>query len=347
MNQSSISFGLKALASFVEAKSYSATYVLVDENTLINCYPLLIHHLQNHHIIQTESGEANKTIQTCELIWKKLTDTNADRNSLLINLGGGVVGDIGGFAAGCYKRGVQFIQVPTTLLSMVDASVGGKTGVDFLGLKNQLGLFNQPESVIIHTPFLKTLPQRELKSGFAEVIKHYLIADGDSFRRVRNSGLKHTDDEWVTIVAKNIEIKSKIVAQDPFEKNLRKSLNFGHTIGHAVESFFIEEKGQKLLHGEAVAAGMVVESIVSTKLNLLSAQELSDVVTAVKKYFSLIALPPQIFPSLFQFMRNDKKNDKTSYNFTLLNGIGNYSIDNFVEEKMIIEALVEYNLQVV
>jgi 3-dehydroquinate synthase len=321
---------------------FSSYFVLVDENTLAHCYPQIQNVLPKHSLIQIQSGEQNKTIATCSLIWTKLTEANADRRSLLLNLGGGVIGDMGGFAAACYKRGISFVNIPTTLLSMVDASVGGKTGIDFMGFKNQLGLFQQPEAVFIDTYFLKTLPKRELLSGFAEVIKHYLIADRDSFYEIQKSKPLLGDYSWHDIVKKSIEIKTAIVEQDPHEKSIRKALNFGHTIGHAAESCLLKSN-EPLLHGEAVALGMITESYISLKQGLLPAGELNDIATLILSYFNLPAIKPDWSTEISTLIKQDKKNEQGIALFTLLQGIGKYSINNAIEESLIIESLNYYN----
>ncbi len=323
--------------------SFSSCFVLVDENTRKHCYPLLSDKLPPHLIIEVTAGEVNKNIETCQLIWDRLTEAKADRKSLLINLGGGVIGDMGGFAAGCYKRGIKFINIPTTLLAMADASVGGKTGIDFMGFKNQIGLFNQPEAVFIYTNFLASLPQRELSSGFAEVIKHYLIADKHAFMETRRLYLNIRENDWPEVVKKNVQIKSHIVDQDPTEQGVRKALNFGHTIGHAVESWFLTDANHFLLHGEAVAVGMITESYLSLKKGLLTPDELHLINEVILRYFKLPVIASASFGKITELIKQDKKNEKELVLFTLLNGIGNYSINNTVEEELIKESLNYYN----
>lgn len=322
---------------------YSSVFILVDENTVRHCYPKVISLLPQHEVIQIQSGEQNKILQTCEQVWQRLTDANADRKAVLINLGGGVIGDLGGFAAGCYKRGINYINIPTTLLAMVDASVGAKTGVDFNGLKNQIGLFNEPEQVLIDTSFLSTLPERELVSGFAEVIKHYLIADKASFDALFAERRSIKEFDWEAIVQRNVAIKQAIVAADPLEQSTRKSLNFGHTIGHAVESFFLQDEMQKLLHGEAVATGMICEAYISKQYGKLTEDELKSICQLILHYFKLPYIAVQHFNDIVKLTGNDKKNVAKQNRFTLLNGIGSFSIDNFVEDAAIIESLNYYN----
>ncbi len=332
-----------AKLSDLSLQAYSSVFILVDENTVKHCYPKVLGLLPQHHIIQIHSGEEYKTLQTCELIWQQLTDANADRKAVLINLGGGVIGDMGGFAAGCYKRGISFINIPTTLLAMVDASVGAKTGIDFKGLKNQIGLFNEPEQVLIDTTFLQTLPQRELASGFAEVLKHYLIADAEAFYAV-SSGAKDIEQfNWHDVVPRNIAIKQRIVDADPLENGVRKALNFGHTIGHGVESLMLQDGNQKLLHGEAIAVGMIAESYISAALSLISEEELALITQTILRYYQLPYIAEQQHAEILKLIGNDKKNSGKQNRFSLLKGIGNFSIDNYVEEALIIEALNYYN----
>ena len=223
--------------SKLDVSQYSKIGILVDENTKEFCLPLLSE-IKKSVIIEIKSGEENKNIDSCNLIWEALTKNCFDRNSLLINLGGGVIGDMGGFCASTYKRGIEFIQIPTSLLAMVDASVGGKLGVDFNGLKNQVGLFSNPKSVIINPKFLETLPEDELRSGFAEVVKHALIVDKNLWNHLKNNPFQ--DLYWEEIIESSVQIKNKIVMSDPKEKGERKKLNFGHTFGHAIESYYLE-----------------------------------------------------------------------------------------------------------
>ncbi|HRG89835.1 MAG TPA: 3-dehydroquinate synthase family protein, partial [Chitinophagales bacterium] len=274
---------------------------------------------------------------------------NADRKALLLNLGGGVVGDMGGFAAGCYKRGIRFINMPTTLLAMVDASVGAKTGIDFNGFKNQIGLFSDPQAVFIHTGFLQTLPARELRAGFAEVIKHYLIADKKAFnvllKAVMTNNdfnlLQHTD--WNALVKKNVTIKAAIVATDKYETGPRKGLNFGHTMGHAVESYYLAQ-GKKLLHGEAVAIGIICEAYISCVKGHLQRTDYLPILQLIGKVFTgLPHIVPDAIPAIVKLTGNDKKNTAGQNRFTLLNGIGNFSVDNNVEEETIINSLEYYS----
>lgn len=332
----------KELEQFL-TQSFSSCFVLVDQNTLKHCYPFISDILPPHQVIRILSGEQHKTIETCQLIWARLTEDNAGRKSLFINLGGGVIGDMGGFAASCYKRGTAFINIPTTLLAMVDASVGNKTGIDFMGFKNQIGLFSRAEAVFIYPEFLATLPEREVNSGFAEVIKHYLIADRQAFEDILHSGLNIRDYNWTETVKKSIQIKSAIVEKDPNEQGIRKALNFGHTIGHAVESHFLDNEEFHLLHGEAVAVGLITESYLSFKKGLLTNDELTRINDVVLKYFNLPHIEAPAQAEILMLIKQDKKNEKHTTQFTLLQGIGNCSINNAIEEGLISESLNYYN----
>ncbi len=336
------------LRKFILSANATSLFVLGDENTLHHCYPKILSALTAHQLIPIKSGESNKTLTSCEYIWRQLTEANADRKALLLNLGGGVIGDVGGFAAGCYKRGIRFVNIPTTLLAMVDAGVGAKCGIDFMGFKNQVGLFNEPEAVFVHTGFLTTLPERQLRSGFAEVIKHYLIADKQAFEQLTSSHLRlsanHTSlTSWNDLVQKSISIKQHIVAQDPLEKDVRKALNFGHTIGHAMESFYLQDETHSLLHGEAVAIGMIAESYLSEKKGGLTKEELKMIGETILHYFPAEIIPEFYFPKIIALMAQDKKQERGLPQFTLLKGIGHYTIHQSVEKEWIRESLIYFN----
>ncbi|MBK8659816.1 MAG: 3-dehydroquinate synthase [Bacteroidetes bacterium] len=338
-----VNYNLALLSDCIQDIHPSSVLVLLDSNTDLYCYPLVRGFLPEHNVIVIPAGEENKNLQSCDAIWRKLTDARADRNALVINLGGGMITDLGGFASACYKRGLSFINIPTSLLAMVDASVGAKTGIDFLGFKNQIGAFKSAEQVFVYTAFLDTLPKRELVSGMAEVVKHYLIADKDSFFEWNESMTSGSAFDWQSLVQKSIVIKQAIVDKDPLETGDRKALNFGHTIGHAVETFFLRNGAGYLLHGEAVAIGMICEAYISWVQSLLTEKELQMVVSVLKKLFILPALDENQYQELLQLMQQDKKNEAGELRFTLLNGIGNYSIHQSVEEGVIIDAFNFYN----
>ncbi len=333
---------LAGLAAFVASKSYSKILVLTDRHTSEHCLPVLQSFwpgFDRYDIIEVDPGEENKNIDFCIGVWKMMLDFNADRRSLLINLGGGVVTDLGGFAASTYKRGIDFLHIPTTLLSQVDASVGGKTGIDLDNVKNIVGTFTQPQAVFISTLFLRTLSRRQLVSGFAEVIKHGIIADAAFYHRV-----KTVVPEEITLadIRHSVHIKNQVVLVDPTEKGLRKTLNFGHTIGHALEGYSMVHDADPLLHGEAIAAGMICEGYLAHKRNGLSESELQDIVHAFRSLFPDYHFGPGAYPELMGLMKNDKKNAGDQIGFALPSRIGACDVDFFVEESTIFEALDYY-----
>ncbi|MHC2991269.1 3-dehydroquinate synthase [Pontibacter sp. HJ8] len=333
---------LQQLTELLQNPAFSKVAVLVDEHTLLHCYPLLKPYLPQHDLIQIQSGEEHKTLQTCELIWQRMTELNLDRWSVLVNLGGGVIGDMGGFCAAVFKRGLYFVQVPTTLLAQVDASVGGKTGIDFHGLKNHIGVYSEPRAVLINPAFLRTLPQRQIKSGYAEIIKHWLIADGDTFEEQRQVGLFH--ENWEELIRHSVAIKSEVVAADPLEAGYRKVLNFGHTVGHAVESYLLEKPGRELLHGEAIAVGMLCEAYLSVKKELLSQAALEKIETFLVSVYEKVKLTEDDLGFITQLALQDKKNTRSTINCTLLQGIGKAVYDQPVTLQEIHESLRYYQL---
>jgi 3-dehydroquinate synthase len=309
--------------------------LLVDEHTKEHCLPLFE---SSHELIEIKSGEQNKTLETCGTIWSKLTELGFSRKSLLINVGGGVIGDMGGFAASTYKRGIRFVNFPTTLLSMVDASIGGKLGVDFNGFKNHIGVFNDPTAVVICTQFLNTLPERQIRSGFAEVLKHGLIADKKYWEEVKNHHL--TTANWETIIPKSIVLKQQVVSEDPWESGKRKILNFGHTLGHAIETYFLGTE-KELLHGEAIAIGMILEAHLSFQKQGLEVSELEEIVETIKQHFQLYELP--LLSEFGQLMIQDKKNEGGNVKFALITAIGDCRYDINVADGEIQEALIYYH----
>lgn len=318
---------------------YSATFILCDENTEAHCLPLVHEALTDAFVIRVRSGEAHKTLQSCDIIWFALTHRNADRRALLINLGGGVICDMGGFAASCYKRGIDFVHVPTTLLAMVDASVGGKTGVDFDNYKNQIGLFREAAAVLICPAFLTTLDGRQLRSGMAEVIKHYLIADEAAFHAVEQSQKLSYD---LPMIERAVQIKSHFTQADPDEQNIRKALNYGHTIGHALESHRLST-GAPLLHGEAIAIGMAVEALTAQHLGILPEEDAGRVLTVLRRYFDLPVLSTDEISAIITLSAQDKKNAGATRRMALITGIGSYAVDVAVGEEQVREACIWYN----
>ena len=331
----------QALADFFSNHSYTSVAVLTDENTDQHCLSLIKDAIPEHWVVKVPAGEEHKNLDTCTSIWQALTDARFDRKGLLINLGGGVIGDMGGFAASSYKRGIDFINIPTTLLSQVDASVGGKLGIDFNGYKNHIGFFKDPKLVLVNPVFFRTLSTRELKSGFAEVIKHALIADPTHWEMIRTSEFPNLN--WSRVVEHSVSIKSKVVTEDPTEKGLRKILNFGHTIGHAIETRFLGKGPEKLLHGEAIAIGMITESYLSKKLNGLGDSQLEEICRYLLDLFGHHPIPEDDFDSIIKNAYQDKKNTGNKINASLLKIIGDCSINNFLSEEDIIDSLYFYN----
>lgn len=330
-----------SLNAFWETSGHSKLFIIVDTNTKKHCYEKIKDNLPAHSVVSVPSGEAYKTLATCEKIWAATTKAELDRHALVLNIGGGVIGDMGGFCAATYKRGIDFIQIPTTLLAQVDASVGGKLGIDFQGFKNHLGVFSLPKRVLIDPEFLETLPARDLRSGFAEVIKHCLIADAAKWDEIRE---KESDEQnWPDLIAHSVAIKQAIVAQDPTEKGLRKILNFGHTLGHAVETYFLEKApGQRLLHGEAIAAGMVMESYLAFKKKMIDRQTLDQVEEFVFSVFGQVKILPADVEPIIALTRQDKKNRGSEIRFSLLNGPGSCAYDVAVSAAEMRKALQYY-----
>ncbi|HEA23440.1 hypothetical protein LCGC14_1175170 [marine sediment metagenome] len=323
--------------------AYSKVFVLVDENTKRDCLEDFTKATLNNtdfEVLEVESGEKNKTIATCIQLWEALSEKDADRKSLLINLGGGVVTDMGGFVASTFKRGIAFINVPTSLLAMVDASIGGKTGVDLGALKNQIGVINQPIMVLIVSDFLKSLGERQLQSGYAEMLKHGLITDAGYWNVLKS----HFDTKNIDhLIYTSVTIKNKVVLQDPTEQHLRKILNFGHTLGHAVESYFLEHIAyETLLHGEAIAIGMILEGYLSKSLTGLSDAELTDIKDTFLKRYPKIDFKENDIDAILALLKFDKKNTHGNINFVLLKDIGTPVIDVKIPHELFADAFAYY-----
>ncbi|ARK10647.1 3-dehydroquinate synthase [Fibrella sp. ES10-3-2-2] len=329
-----------SLPQFIEQQNPSSLAVIVDNHTAKHCYPLVKPLLPKHTLIRIPAGEGHKHLATCETIWGALTKARFDRHGLVLNLGGGVIGDMGGFCAATYKRGIAFAQLPTTLLSQVDASVGGKLGIDFQGLKNHIGVFQLPNAVLIDTAFLGTLPERELRSGFAEVIKHCLIADADEWARIRRYDLEDLD--WSRTVAHSVAIKERVVAEDPTEKGLRKILNFGHTLGHAVETHFLDRPKGRLLHGEAIAAGMVMEAYLSFQLGMIDESLLEQIEEYLFAVYGRVTLNNEDMEPIIAHTLQDKKNRAGQVRVALINGPGQCTYDIPVSKLFMRQALDYY-----
>ena len=331
------------LSNLISENNYSMLFILVDEHTLEDCYPKFIPNLKTDkqiEVIEIESGEINKNLETCIGVWNVITELGGDRKSLLITLGGGVITDLGGFVASCFKRGIDFVNIPTTLLSMVDASVGGKTGVDLGVLKNQIGVFANPEMVVIDPEYLATVPEREMKSGMAEIIKYGITYDLALLHEIRD----YKDLNLHHLITRSIAIKNEVVLQDPKEKNIRKILNFGHTLGHAIESFYLESTDKEnLTHGEAIAIGMVCESFISAEILGFPSANVTEIKNMISDMYPRIKLQKADFPNIMALLKHDKKNTNGQVNFVLLNAYEDCKLDCIVSDALIIASMEYYN----
>lgn len=330
----------RSLEEYLHDNFCSRIFVLVDSNTRRHCLPAFLAKAgleDKVDIMEIPAGEKQKNLGTCSRIWTELSDRGGDRKSLLINLGGGVITDMGGFIASCFKRGIRFVNVPTTLLSMVDASVGSKTGIDLGVLKNQIGLFSQPEMVLIDMDFLGTVPEREMRSGLAEIIKYGYTFDQGLWNEIKTfEGIDQK--RIIPLVHRSVEIKNDVVLSDLHETGLRKTLNFGHTAGHAIESYFLEQDHKNdLTHGEAIAAGMVIELYYSHRslgLPLQAAEELKEF---VRRFYGPIDLLESDYDPIMGLMAFDKKNVSGKINFVLLDRMEHCQIDQQLEPELIRE----------
>jgi 3-dehydroquinate synthase len=337
--------GYQKLAAYLIPANYSKIFILVDENTSQYCLPHLLNNLATEieiEIIELEVGEIHKNIATCTEVWGALSELGGDRKSIIINLGGGVISDLGGFLACTFKRGIDFINIPTTLLSMVDASIGGKNGVDLGNLKNQIGIIREPKAVIVDTQFLSTLPQNEMRSGLAEMLKHGLIFDKnywDKFKNIKNLDTTDLDD----LIHQSIQIKNSIVCEDLTENGIRKALNFGHTLGHAIESYFLENEDKKsLLHGEAIAVGMILESYISKEKGLLTNEEYQEIKYIINDIFERVEFNENDINQIIELLIYDKKNEFGKVQFALLDGIGKIKINQEANNELIFKAFNDY-----
>jgi len=337
--------GYTYLNEILDTKSYSKIFILVDENTSNHCLPRLLSLLATEiviEIIELEAGEEHKNIETCLQVWHSLTELGGDRKSILLNLGGGVITDIGGFIACTFKRGIDFINIPTTLLSMVDASIGGKNGVDLGNLKNQIGIIREPKSVVIDTQFLETLPGEQMRSGFAEMLKHGLIFDKNYWDKLKNIADLNTND-LDALIHQSVEIKNKIVSQDLTENGIRKALNFGHTLGHAIESYFLENEEKKsLLHGEAIAVGMILESYISKEKGLIQEEEYHEIKYVLSDIYEAVPFEQNDIKNCIDLLIYDKKNEFGNVQFALLDKIGNCKINESSTNELIYSAFADY-----
>ena len=330
----------KVLTEAYMTCEHDRTFILADETTEKCCLPLIsgVDCLKSASTIVIGSTDANKTLESLAHVWEKLGEGGATRHSLLINIGGGMVTDLGGFAASTFKRGINYINIPTTLLAMVDASVGGKTGINFRGLKNEVGVFSNASTVILDTRFLKTLDSENIRSGYAEMLKHGLISNKPMWAELLNFDLEHPDlDILQTMLADSVKVKQRIVTEDPLEQGLRKALNLGHTIGHAFESFALKQK--PILHGYAVAYGLVSELYLSTIKAGFPSEKMHQTVNFIKEHYGKMDITCDDYPTLLELMTHDKKNVAGVINFTLLGGIGDILINQTVTKDDIYEAL--------
>ena len=334
------------LNNYVKQTEPSNIFVLVDTNTHEYCLPNFLAKLDSGDIVvevmEMPEGEDHKTIDICTGVWEALSEYGADRKSLLINLGGGVVTDLGGFVASTYMRGIDYINVPTSLLAMVDASVGGKTGVDLGALKNQIGVISEASMVLIDTSFLETLPPNQMVSGYAEMLKHGLIYDKNYWQDLINFEELDISD-LDQLIFDSVVIKNRIVTQDTNEQGIRKVLNFGHTLGHAIESYFLGNADKTpLLHGEAIAVGMLLESYISNKVSGLTDKELEAITNGILKTFQKVEVNENDQKIIIDLLKHDKKNSHGIVNFVLLEAIGRPKIDCQVDNKIIIDAFAYY-----
>lgn len=323
-------------------------FILGDENTLRHCYSELIGHvpsLTDAQTIEVRSGERSKDIEVCRALWSHLAERGADRTAILICLGGGVITDLGGFVAGAYMRGIRTVHVPTTLMGMVDAAIGGKTAIDHAGIKNLVGLFAPPLATYVYPRFLRTLGKRELLNGVAEMVKHGLVRDAGHWNAVRRAPL-HDMDALAPLILRSAAIKAAVTAEDPRENGPRKLLNFGHTIGHAVEAFALEGAQRTLLHGEAVAIGMVCEAWLSWRLGHLDREKMDALQEHLLGLFPHFQLQATDHHRVIELMRSDKKNREGGFRFTLLTDIGAAITDVPVTAAQAADALDHYRLLV-
>lgn len=329
----------KDLQTFLKTKNYSRVAVISDTNTARHCYPLIKDGLGDHLSFTVPSGEEHKNLQTCEAIWQFMTDQQFDRHSLLIILGGGVLGDMGGFCAATFKRGIDFLLIPTTLLSQVDASIGGKLGIDFNNFKNHIGVFQLPVLTMLHAGFLNTLSFEEKRSGFAEIVKHTLISDKEMWSVVKSRSISEQD--WKTLIKHSVEFKARVVAEDPKEKGLRKILNAGHTIGHAIETHLLNT-GRKIMHGEAVAAGLITEAYLATKRNMLDKQDADAINQFILREFGKVPVELSDDEAIAGITLQDKKNKGNKILCVLLQGLGSARWDCEISADEVKEALHFY-----
>lgn len=335
----------QSLTQAIDEVKHDHLFVLCDETTERLCLPVVsdFECMKNAQRIVILATDTHKTLESLSHVWSELQRMGATRHSLMVNLGGGMVTDLGGFAASTFKRGIPYINIPTTLLSMVDASVGGKTGINFGGLKNEIGVFNNARSVILDTTFLRTMDHENICSGYAEMLKHGLINNEEMWAELMNFSLELSDESLEKLgrmVAESVAVKERIVTEDPTEHGIRKALNLGHTAGHAFESLALERKA--VLHGYAVAWGMIVELYLCCVKTGFPQEKMRQTVAFIKENYGRMAITCDDYPHLIELMHHDKKNEGNSINFTLLGSIGDIRINQTATEEEIMEALDFY-----
>lgn len=333
----------KSLTDAITSQKADKLFVLTDETTQKLCLPLIKDFpcMSGASPIVIKAGDENKSLEAVVHVWEELQHMGATRHSLLINLGGGMVTDLGGFAASTFKRGIHLINIPTTLLSMVDASVGGKTGFNFGGLKNEIGVFRNASSVILDTTFLNTMDHENILSGYAEMLKHGLINNEKMLAELLTFDVEHPDlNVLQRMVAESVEVKQRIVLEDPTEQGIRKALNLGHTIGHAFESLAL--KRQPVLHGYAVAWGLVCELYLSVVKMGFPTERMRQVVRFIFDNYGRMPISCNDYPTLIELMTHDKKNVAGKINFTLLGAVGDIRINQTATKEEIEETLDFY-----
>ena len=328
------------LVSALAECEHDKLYVLTDTTTKEECLPLLqkFYCMKDAQVITIPATDSHKDIESLMMVWKGLQEGGASRHSCMINLGGGMVTDLGGFAASTFKRGINFINIPTTLLAMVDASVGGKTGINFGGLKNEVGVFNDSKFVILDTKFLKTLDAKNICSGYAEMLKHGLISTEAMWEELVSFDLANPDlKQLQRMVSDSVKVKERIVEQDPHEKGIRKALNLGHTFGHAFESWALKRK--PILHGYAVAFGLIPELYLSVIKMGFPTEKMRQTVNFIKENYGTLNITCDDYDELIELMHHDKKNQNGIINFTMMGGIGDIRINQTATVEEIKEAL--------
>ena len=331
----------QSLTQAIDEVKHDLLFVLCDETTERLCLPVIsdFECMRGAQLITIPATDTHKTLESLSHVWSELQRMGATRHSLMVNLGGGMVTDLGGFAASTFKRGIPYINIPTTLLSMVDASVGGKTGINFGGLKNEIGVFNNARSVILDTTFLRTMDHENICSGYAEMLKHGLINNEKMWAELITLNVEQLTLN-AQMIADNVAVKQRIVTEDPTEQGIRKALNLGHTAGHAFDSLALERK--PVLHGYAVAWGMIVELYLCCVKTNFPQDKMRQTVAFIKENYGRMAITCDDYPHLIELMHHDKKNQGNSINFTLLGGIGDIRINQTATEEEIKDALDFY-----